>query len=182
MKAIKGLITALLLSAPLFANAYTEWNDVIDFNPNPKLQMWESFSYTHDISDNGFNVGSDTVQGYTFTVGIRDDKDKWYEFSEIVYINQPGPIWSDSGAIELFNWVYEDITTGASYQGIAALNATGQLDITITSLLGDFYVDKSSLNAWGSSASVPEPSSLALLAAGLFGIAAMRRSAARNNA
>lgn len=170
---MKKLLTALLLIVPAFANAYsTTWEETIDFNPNPQITTNKSYTFTHDLSDNGFTAGTDLITGYKLTVNVFDNSQYFFDS---VYIDQPGIL---GDATSLF-WSYASVTTGWSYQGLASLNTNGQLEVTISSLLGSFYLDSSTLQAWGEKASVPEPSSVALLAAGLLGIVVMRR-AARN--
>ena len=168
---MRSLIAGVLLAAPVLANAYT-WQQTIDFNPDPQLTSFESFSYTQDLTTDGFNPGSDTISDYTLTINLYNEQGTW----DVVYIDQPG-ITGDSGAL-LYNWSYVSLTTGDSYQGLASLNQSGLLDVSIWSI-GNFFLDSSTLVANGTqdvpTSSVPEPTSIALLAAGLFGIAVMRR-------
>jgi len=170
---MKGFLAALLLSTPLLANA-TTWTDVIDFNPDPHITPYTSFSYTHDITDNGFNPNTDTATKYDLTLYLTNSGRDWFD---VVFIDQPGLSLSDLSVFS--NWTYESATTHQTYQGLLSLNNDGKLDVTVESV-GSFYLDASELAVTGKSgANVPEPTSLALLAAGMIGIVAMRRLASR---
>lgn len=165
----KTLIAGLFATLPLFANAYTQ---TIDFNPDPKITWLSTYSYTHDLTTDGFIPGTDTVGGYNLKINLYNDAG----MLDAIYINQPG-ITGDSAAL-LYNWTYASLTTGDSYQGVASINSSGLLNVSLTSLLGTFFLDSSTLTTTtkeGGSQAVPEPTSVALLAAGLLGIAVMRR-------
>jgi hypothetical protein len=172
---MKTLLAALLVAAPVFSHAYTTWEDTIDFNPNPWITTSNSYTFTHDLTNNGansFDPIADQITKYSLTIKVFDNNKDF----DVVVIDQPG-FWGD--AATLF-WKSDSLTTGHSYEGLLSMNNDGKLKVTIsTFLFGDFYLDSSYLKAQGkdNASAVPEPSSVALLAAGLLGIVVMRRAA-----
>jgi hypothetical protein len=172
---MKTLLAALLVAAPVFSHAYTTWEDTIDFNPNPWITTSKSYTFTHDLTNNGansFDPTTDLIKTYSLEIKVFDNKKDF----DVVIIDQPG-FWGDATTLI---WKSDSIKTGYSYEGLLSLNNDGKLKVTISSFLfGDFYLDKSYLKAKGEEnvTAVPEPSSVALLAAGLLGIVVMRRAA-----
>lgn len=151
-----------------------EWTDTIDWSPDEKIGGWgnpNSFSYTHELDDfvGYFEGGNDYISSYTLKVSLYDDRD-WR--GEVALINQPGFLGDG-----FYDFSYENNTYGYSLAGLISLNLDGSLDISIDSWWGDFYLDYSTLYAFGDDGTVPvpEPGTMLLFGAGLAGLAGVRR-------
>lgn len=173
MKLVKQLLaTGALLGAAVVAQATpATWVDSIDFNPDVYVSQWTSFSYQHDITDNGFVVGTDSVSSYSLNVNLFDDDKK--DGLEIALLDLPGwdgdRFFFDLSGQEFGGW---------SFEGSAQLTSTGKLNVTVDSWLGDFFIGDSTLTAKGNkgnSVSAPEPGTLALMGLGLLGVAGLSR-------
>lgn len=170
VKSLKSLVVAAacLLSVNSFAGLITDVETV-----NKTVSITKSVSWTHNILDQGFALGS--AESASILIEFRDDKsDPWLQPFETALV-QIGFFDVQDGGLVLNPTVNWSGNLGLS--SLVKLNADGTLFVQVTSLLGDFVIGKSTLSVIAKDVSVPESSSLMLLGLGLLGLAVMRRKA-----
>lgn len=170
VKSLKSLVAAAacLLSVNSFAGLITDVEAV-----NKTVSITKSVSWTHNILDQGFALGS--AESANILIEFRDDKsDPWLQPFETALV-QIGFFDVQDGGLVLNPTVNWSGNLGLS--SLVKLNADGTLFVQVTSLLGDFVIGKSTLSVVAKDVSVPESSSLMLLGLGLLGLAVMRKKA-----
>lgn len=170
VKSLKSLVVAAacLLSVNSFAGLITDVETV-----NKTVSITKSVSWTHNILDQGFALGS--AESASILIEFRDDKsDPWLQPFETALV-QIGFFDVQDGGLVLNPTVNWSGNLGLS--SLVKLNADGTLFVQVTSLLGDFVIGKSTLSVVAKDVSVPESSPLMLLGLGLLGLAVMRKKA-----
>jgi hypothetical protein len=174
-KAFLSLTCMTALAASMPASAFTV-TDKIESNPDSFVSFLTPYTAVHDITDGGFIAGASRLLSATLSVRLTD-----------ILFNENYRIFVGAGQVEdgsnVKNFTVDSATGGTLVPitlddtSLADLNANGKISITVSArdLLSTFFFADSTLTA-----QVPEPMTLALLGAGLFGIGAARRKSAKS--
>lgn len=151
------------------------WTDTANVGSGVYIGNYDSYTYTHDLRDNGFRPLNDIISSFHLSINLADDS--WHDSRELAFVDLPGGL--GDGYVRDFGLSGEEFG-GWSILGLLQLNVLGTLTVTISSIYGDFNLIGSSLSATGfanvPNANVPEPGALGLLGVGLMGMAlSMRR-------
>lgn len=172
------LTTVLLFGLSSLAHANlipASWSESRTFNQ----QIPPAYTYSHDLSTDGFRPLVDVILDYELSIDLYDDGGFLDRF-EIAVVDVPGIL----GDRYFFTGLGGEEGSGTSLLGFLELNFLGTLTITIDSVeidplfgrsyIGDFILGSSTLTADGLSR-IPEPGSLALLGIGLACAGLLRR-------
>ena len=139
------------------------YRDTISFN--------QLISPTNSVSWNHlFDIPTDEILGGLLTVWLRDDDDLWPWVPEFALG------LGDDGA-----WAFGEVDTRSYSYGVNVPSLEdGAFAIKLSSLGGDFFIDKSELVITYETSSitpapVPEPATMLLFGCGLIGLAAVGR-------
>ena len=120
--------------------------------------------------DPAFSLGSATGGTIEIQFSDNDNNMGWKDW-EVILIVVDAFDFDTGGLIFSASSFSNELEVNA----LAEINDTGMLDISITSLWGDFYVGQSVLTVETADASVPEPGILGILSLGLLGLGIAHR-------
>ena len=177
---MKRLFALMLLAIGFASSAHADlipatWTDTA--GNGVYIGSGQSYTYTHNLNDNGFRPLYDVITDFYLSINLADDSSSWRDGVELAFVDLPGAggddlVWDFGASGEEYG--------GWSILGLLQLNTLGTLTVTISSVFGDFNLVGSNLTAHGltntGSTNVPEPGALGLLGVGLLGMAvSMRR-------
>jgi hypothetical protein len=131
----------------------------------------QTYSYIHDIRDEGFDpLLEDIVTSAILNIDFYDDR------VERPWVSEAVMVFPQLSTGTEYDFSYDDPDFGISILALVFLNLTGQLQVTLEQVEGDFYFAQSTLEASGRESSpVPEPATVLLIGTGLAGVAGLRR-------
>jgi hypothetical protein len=136
------------------------------FDPSPDIKMCgcsiQSYSFVHDIRDNGFDTWSNFILNSSLVLTLVDDVDVSSETVRIKFddIVQQENMEVDAGP---YSFIVQS----------AFLQTDGKLKVSLRAKSGDFWFRKSELTV--NAEAIPEPTTFAMLGLGLLGLGLVSR-------
>jgi hypothetical protein len=188
MKSLKLFTMGLLLVAgqALAGTIPHSWTSTYD--PNPDVYVGPAVNFSFDITTGpfGYRPGIDSLDQSTLDIrfNLYDDGSDPIRVCIFGRCRDYPVLGLETAYIDLPGWLGDNIytnlggtETGGSisslWSGWDQLADTGKLDVSIYSTVGDFMFGSAELKVSGNR--IPEPGSLALLAAGIGMLAVRRR-------
>ncbi len=173
------LLAIVVASANASATLVEDYINLYEDNGDKYVYLSAGHSYTvtHDLTDEGVPFDY-FVDNAWLNLSFSDDFG--WETLDLSWWDNEVAIAHGEGIFDVFEvdgtiFSYEIEHVNIFDAGVAALNSVGQLQVTITSIFGDFYWKESTLFAEISPVSVNEPTTLILLGIGIIGLGLARR-------
>lgn len=169
-----AMIMTLCFSASSFAGLIVDTVEQDQY-----VDWWSSYSYTHNLVDGLNQTGGVFEPGSALSgslaVDVFDERDPFYDFLPETILFTVEAFDFDTGAITFGN---SGFSNDLEITALGALNNDGMLDVTVSSLWGDFNLGNSVLtvNTEVTPVSVPAPTSIAVLGFALIALGLRRKA------